>query len=126
MKTRVGASPKLLGRTNGGVEPRQDHGQASSGQKKLRANNVTALHDTRNGPLQRHQGIREARVNGGCQCLSVVPILWLQVTSIDKRIDFPRIHLDHHQLPSEFLAPAKETNPLRWSFRISHMRCELR
>ena len=90
MKTRVGASPKFLGRTNRGVEPRQDHGQASSERKKLRANSVTALHDTRNGPLQRHQGIRKACVNGGCQCLSVVPILWLQVTSIDKRIDFPR------------------------------------
>ena len=36
------------------------------------------------------------------------------------------IHLDHHQLPSEFLAPAKETNPLRWSFRGAHLRCELR
>src|SRR4029077_4841652 len=53
-------------------------------------------------------------------------IVWLQVTSIDKRIDFPRIHLDHHQLPSEFLAPAKETNPLRWSFRVAHLRCEPR
>jgi hypothetical protein len=56
MKRTVGASPNhdlVLGRTErGGVEPRQDHGQASSGQKKLRANNVTALHDTRNGPLQ--------------------------------------------------------------------------
>ena len=30
------------------------------------------------------------------------------------------------QLPSEFLAPAKETNPLRWSFRVAHLRCELR
>src|ERR1700730_5119102 len=119
MKTIVGASPNhdlVLGRTErGGVEPRQHHGQASSGQKKLRANNVTALHDTRNGPLRRHQGIREARVNGGCQCLSVVPIVWLQVTSFDKRIDLPRAYLDRHQLSSEFSAPAKETNPLRRS-----------
>jgi hypothetical protein len=41
--------------------------------------------------------------------------LWLQVTSIDKRIDFPRIHLDHHQLPSEFLRKASY-------FPISFMR----
>jgi hypothetical protein len=52
--------------------------------------------------------------------------LWLQVTSFDKRIDLPRIHLDRHQLPSEFSAPAKETNPLRRSFRVAHVRCELR
>jgi hypothetical protein len=97
-----------------------------SERKKLRANSVTALRDTRNRPLQCHQGIRKACVNGGCQGLSVVPILWLQVTSIDKRIDFPRIHLDRDQLPPEFLAPAKETNPLRRSFRVAHLRCELR
>ena len=127
MKTRVGASPKFLGRTN---EAASNQGRTIvkrlQSQRSSERNNVTALHDTRNGPLQRHQGIRKACVNGGCQCLSVVPILWLQVTSIDKRIDFPRIHLDHHQLPSEFLAPAKETNPLRWSFRVAHLRCELR
>ena len=58
--------------------------------RELRANDVTALYDTKNRPLQRHLGIREARVNGGCQCLSVAPILWLQVTSLDKRIDLPR------------------------------------
>ena len=76
---------------------------------------------TRNGPLQRHQGIRKACVNGGCQCLSVVPILWLQVTSIDKRIDFPRIHLDHHQLPSEFFGACErdESAPLEFSGRAS-------
>ena len=117
MKTTVGASPNhdlVLGLTN------KAEGKRSS------ARNVTALHDTRNEPLRRHQGIREARVNGGCQCLSVVPIVWLQVTSFDKRIDFPRVHLDRYQLPSEFSAPAKETNPLRWSFRVAHLRCELR
>jgi hypothetical protein len=27
-----------------------------------------------------------------CQCLSVVPIVWLQVTSFDKRIDLPRVY----------------------------------
>ena len=123
MKTRVGVSPKVLGRTN---EAASNQSRTMVKRKKLRANNVTALHDTRNGPLQRHQGIRKACVNGGCQCLSVVPIVWLQVTSFDKRIDLPRIHLDRHQLPSEFSAPAKETNPLRRSFRVAHLRCELR
>ena len=89
MKTTVGASPKFLGRTTAASNQGRTMVEAYSGQKKLRANNVTALHDTRNKPLQRHQGIRKACVNGGRQCLSVVPILWLQVTSIDKRIDFP-------------------------------------
>ena len=126
MKTRVGASPKFLGRTN---EAASNQGRTMVKRlqgKRSSARNVTALHDARNGSLQRHQGIRKACVNGGRQCLSVVPILWLQVTSFDKRIDLPRIHLDRHQLPSEFSAPAKETNPLRRSFRVAHLRCELR
>ena len=70
IKTRVGASPHhglVLGRTS---EAASNQGRTLakviSGQKKLRANNGTALHDTRNGPLQRHQGIRKACVNGGC------------------------------------------------------------
>jgi hypothetical protein len=94
MKTRVGASPNhdlVLGRTN---EAASNQGRTMvkrlQGKRNLRANSVTALHDTRNGPLRRHQGIREARVNGGCQCLSVVPIVWLQ----DKRIDLPRVYLE--------------------------------
>ena len=56
-------------RTKAGPWPSVIQGKRSS------ERNVTALHDTRNGPSRRHQGIIEARVNGGCQCLSVVPIL---------------------------------------------------
>ena len=53
------------------------------------------------------------------------PDLGLQVTSFDKRLDLPRVYLDRHQLPSEFSAPAKETNPLCRSFglRICGVSC---
>ena len=47
-----------------------------------------------------------------------IPILWLQVTSIDKRIDFPRIHLDHHQLIFG-ACERDESAPLEFSGRAS-------